>query len=69
MKKVNRYKFAALDVIVRAIETEIENYERQIVSNSGYYANNDMELPDYVQKENARAQGIIDELNAFIERL
>lgn len=68
MKKINRYRFAAMDIIVRAIIEQIEVQENAIASNAKYYADCD-EMPEHAVKENERAQGIIDELNAFIERL
>lgn len=67
MKK-NVYRFAAMDCIVNAISEEINAQHETNKMNLEYY-NTYEEMPEYVRKEYDKRNGIIAELEDFIDKL
>ena len=68
MKK-SLYKFAAMDVIVNALNDKCIALRGGAEQNAAYYADNDGGIPEWAQAENDKNIAIAEYIENFIDKL
>lgn len=68
MKK-SLYKFAAMDVIVSALNEKCMLLRAAAENNSSYYSDSDGGLPEWAQAENDKNIAIAEYIENFIDKL
>lgn len=68
MKK-NLHKFAAMDVIVNALNDKCASLRNAAQQNAEYYADNDGGMPEWAQAENDKNIAIAEYIENFIDKL
>lgn len=68
MKK-NMYKFAAMDVIVNALNDQCMSLRSAAEQNAAYYTDSDGSIPEWAQAENDKNIAIAEYIENFIDKL
>lgn len=68
MKK-NLYKFAAMDVIVNALNEKCMSLRAAAEQNASYYADSDGGIPEWAKAENDKNIAIAEYIESFIDKL